>query len=570
MRDAAIKVIRAVGVETGGSNIQFAVNPADGELVVIEMNPRLSRSSALASKATGFPIAKFAAKLAVGWALEEIPNDITKQTPACFEPTIDYCVVKIPRFAFEKFPGVDATLTTQMQSVGEVLALGRTFKEALQKGLRRAGDRCRGFFVAPCRQRGGGVGGRRAEAPQRRAAVLHAAGPGARHERGRGRRAHPHRPLVRGQHGADPGSGRRAQAGAGAVRGAGRERAAAGQARRLLRPAVGRAYRLRRAHAARPAGGAGGASHLQAGGHLRGGVRGLHPLLLLHLRDGGRGDGGAGAQGDDRRRRPQPHRPGHRVRLLLLPGLVRPARAGLPVDHGQLQSRDRVHRLRHLRPPLLRAAHGGGRGQHLRQGAAGGGDPAVRRPDPAQHGARAGGAGREGAGHPPPTPSTAPRTAAASASCCRASTCASRRAASPTAWRRCWRRRAASATRCCCAPPTCSAGAPWRSSTTRRWCATTWRCTRARWPATTRRATAPATPDPGGQVPGGGGRDRRGPDRRRRAVHRRRRDAAHRGGGGALGGQRLLPAAALAAGGGGGRDQAPERGPGPGAGGARA
>ena len=136
MRDAAIKVIRAVGVETGGSNIQFAVNPADGQLVVIEMNPRLSRSSALASKATGFPIAKFAAKLAVGWGLEEIPNDITKKTPACFEPTIDYCVVKIPRFAFEKFPGVDATLTTQMQSVGEVLALGRTFKEALQKGLR--------------------------------------------------------------------------------------------------------------------------------------------------------------------------------------------------------------------------------------------------------------------------------------------------------------------------------------------------------------------------------------------------------------------------------------------------
>ena len=136
MRDAAIAVIRAVGVETGGSNIQFAVNPTDGRLVVIEMNPRLSRSSALASKATGFPIAKFAAKLAVGWGLDEIPNDITKQTPACFEPTIDYCVVKLPRFAFEKFPGVDATLTTQMQSVGEVLALGRTFKEALQKGLR--------------------------------------------------------------------------------------------------------------------------------------------------------------------------------------------------------------------------------------------------------------------------------------------------------------------------------------------------------------------------------------------------------------------------------------------------
>ena len=146
MRDAAIAVIRAVGVETGGSNIQFAVNPADGRLVVIEMNPRLSRSSALASKATGFPIAKFAAKLAVGWGLDEIPNDITQKTPACFEPTIDYCVVKLPRFAFEKFPGVDATLTTQMQSVGEVLALGRTFKEAFQKGLRGLETDACGFW----------------------------------------------------------------------------------------------------------------------------------------------------------------------------------------------------------------------------------------------------------------------------------------------------------------------------------------------------------------------------------------------------------------------------------------
>ena len=145
MRDAALAVIRAVGVETGGSNIQFAVNPADGRLVVIEMNPRLSRSSALASKATGFPIAKFAAKLAVGWGLDEIPNDITRKTPASFEPTIDYCVVKLPRFAFEKFPGVDATLTTQMQSVGEVLALGRTFKEALQKGLRGLETDATGF-----------------------------------------------------------------------------------------------------------------------------------------------------------------------------------------------------------------------------------------------------------------------------------------------------------------------------------------------------------------------------------------------------------------------------------------
>ncbi|MDP3919725.1 MAG: carbamoyl-phosphate synthase large subunit [Candidatus Omnitrophota bacterium] len=136
MRDAARKVISEIGVETGGSNIQFAVNPKTGRMVVIEMNPRVSRSSALASKATGFPIAKFAAKLAVGYTLDEISNDITKYTPASFEPSIDYCVVKIPRFAFEKFEGVDSKLSTQMKSVGEAMSIGRTFKEALQKGLR--------------------------------------------------------------------------------------------------------------------------------------------------------------------------------------------------------------------------------------------------------------------------------------------------------------------------------------------------------------------------------------------------------------------------------------------------
>ena len=136
MRDTARRIIRRVGVETGGSNIQFAVNPDDGRMVVIEMNPRVSRSSALASKATGFPIAKIAAKLALGYRLEEIPNDITKLTPASFEPTIDYVVVKIPRWAFEKFPKADRTLTTQMKSVGEVMAIGRTFKEAFMKGMR--------------------------------------------------------------------------------------------------------------------------------------------------------------------------------------------------------------------------------------------------------------------------------------------------------------------------------------------------------------------------------------------------------------------------------------------------
>jgi len=136
MRNASIAVLREIGVETGGSNVQFAVNPKDGRLVVIEMNPRVSRSSALASKATGFPIAKIAAKLAVGYTLDELMNDITGVTPASFEPTIDYVVTKIPRFAFEKFPGAEPLLTTAMKSVGEAMAIGRNFKESLQKALR--------------------------------------------------------------------------------------------------------------------------------------------------------------------------------------------------------------------------------------------------------------------------------------------------------------------------------------------------------------------------------------------------------------------------------------------------
>jgi len=153
LRDASIKIIREIGVETGGSNIQFGINPVDGRLVVIEMNPRVSRSSALASKATGFPIAKIAAKLSVGYTLDEISNDITKETFASFEPTIDYVVTKIPRFTFEKFPKADATLTTQMKSVGEVMSIGRTFKESMQKALRSLEIDSHGFesrlFVEP-------------------------------------------------------------------------------------------------------------------------------------------------------------------------------------------------------------------------------------------------------------------------------------------------------------------------------------------------------------------------------------------------------------------------------------
>ncbi|MBI2083031.1 MAG: carbamoyl-phosphate synthase large subunit [Deltaproteobacteria bacterium] len=149
MRDAAIRIIREIGVDTGGSNIQFAIHPKTGRMVVIEMNPRVSRSSALASKATGFPIAKIATKLAVGYTLDEILNDITRSTPACFEPTIDYVVTKIPRFTFEKFPEAESTLTTQMKSVGEVMAIGRTFQESLQKGMRALETGSAGFENPP-------------------------------------------------------------------------------------------------------------------------------------------------------------------------------------------------------------------------------------------------------------------------------------------------------------------------------------------------------------------------------------------------------------------------------------
>ncbi|MBW2156607.1 MAG: carbamoyl-phosphate synthase large subunit, partial [Deltaproteobacteria bacterium] len=147
MRDAAKKIVTKIGVETGGANIQFALNPENGEMVVIEMNPRVSRSSALASKATGFPIAKIAAKLAAGYYLHEIPNDITRKTPACFEPAIDYVVVKIPRWDFEKFPGNDVRLSSQMKSVGEAMGIGRTFKEALNKTLRSLENGWSGFHA---------------------------------------------------------------------------------------------------------------------------------------------------------------------------------------------------------------------------------------------------------------------------------------------------------------------------------------------------------------------------------------------------------------------------------------
>src|ERR1700755_3263043 len=149
LRDLGIAVLREVGVDTGGCNIQFAINPGDGRLVVIEMNPRGSRSSALASKATGFPIAKIAAKLAIGYTLDEIPNDITLKTPAAFEPALDYVVVKIPRFAFEKFPGAEPALPTPLKSVGAALSRGRKYVEALNKALRSMETAAAGFWTRP-------------------------------------------------------------------------------------------------------------------------------------------------------------------------------------------------------------------------------------------------------------------------------------------------------------------------------------------------------------------------------------------------------------------------------------
>ena len=202
MRDAAVAIIREVGVDAGGCNIQFAVNPQNGEMLVIEMNPRVSRSSALASKATGFPIARIGAKLAVGYRLDEIPNDITKTTPASFEPVLDYVVVKIPRFAFEKFPSASPYLTTQMKSVGEAMAIGRTFKEAFQKGLRSLENRPPRLDGCPAPAGRSTSGRNRAVAPRRAAAAdarAHLPGQARARARAVGRRGlRAHRRSTRG------------------------------------------------------------------------------------------------------------------------------------------------------------------------------------------------------------------------------------------------------------------------------------------------------------------------------------------------------------------------------------
>ena len=336
LRDQAIRVIRAVGVETGGSNVQFAVNPETGEIVVIEMNPRVSRSSALASKATGFPIAKIAARLAVGYALEEIPNDITEATPASFEPTIDYVVTKMPRFAFEKFPGSEGRLTTHMKSVGEAMSIGRTFGESFAKAMRSR------ELDSP------------AEIPASTGELLE-------------------RLEI-------PSSDRFDLVDAAFKRGVEVDEVH----RRtdvdlwFLRELQHARLRRRRDGRARP--------DLSLGRHMRGRVRGPHAVLLLDPRARGERLRGPSRRPRFRRhprRRAEPDRPGHRVRLLLRPRRDDRARIGSRRGHDQLQPRDGLDRLRHLRPPLLRAAHGRGRARRLRAGGARGSDRPVRRPDAA-------------------------------------------------------------------------------------------------------------------------------------------------------------------------------------------
>ncbi len=368
MRNASIAVLREIGVETGGSNVQFAVNPDDGRLVVIEMNPRVSRSSALASKATGFPIAKIAAKLAVGYTLDELENDITGgATPASFEPSIDYVVTKIPRFAFEKFPGASPVLTTAMKSVGEVMAIGRTFAESLQKALRGLETGLTGLdeIEIPGLEEGEATTTNAIRAaigtptPDRLRMVAQALRMGMTPEEvHEGCKIDPWfiaqfkaivdmEARIR-EHGLPEDADEPAHA----------------EGHGLLRRPP------RDADQEAPEGSGGTAQQpqrppgLQAHRHLRRRIRLADRLHVLDLRDALRRRGALGSrslrpqEGRHPRRRSEPHRPGHRVRLLLLPRRLRAEGCRLRSDHDQLQPGNGLDRLRHLRPPLFRAADG--------------------------------------------------------------------------------------------------------------------------------------------------------------------------------------------------------------------
>jgi carbamoylphosphate synthase large subunit len=363
MRDASIACLRAIGVETGGSNVQFALNPADGRMLVIEMNPRVSRSSALASKATGFPIAKIAAKLAVGYTLDELANDITRTTPASFEPTIDYVVVKIPRFTFEKFPGTPALLTTSMKSVGEGMAIGRSFAEALQKGLRSMETGLSGLDPIEPPGDGGPDAFRAALSEPKPDRLLMVA---RRPAGGRHLCREPLRSLVRARIAAHRG-GRKIGAGERPAR-RGR-RAPPAQGAGLFRRAPGPAQLSRRARGAGVARTRGRGTGLPPHRHLRRRIRLRHAVYVFNVRRrlrhaGLRSRPDRPRKNHHSRRRPEPHRPGHRVRLLLRPRRLCAQGSRLRDHHGQLQSRNRQHRLRHLRPPVFRAADRRGRDRH--------------------------------------------------------------------------------------------------------------------------------------------------------------------------------------------------------------
>ena len=344
MRDASLAVIREIGVETGGSNIQFAIHPGTGRMIVIEMNPRVSRSSALASKATGFPIAKIAAKLAVGYRLHELPNDITRETTACFEPTIDYVVTKVPRFAFEKFPEADPHAHDADEKRRRDDGHRQHVQGIVPEGAARAGSAQRRLRLRPARSVGHRPSSRARTRSSRKLMK-----PGA--ERvwylryafksgmsvAKSARADGHRPVVLGQPARDRRDGRGAAASSAAARLAG---GASADPTDLLRTAKRQGFsdRAARAHLRHDRNGRAGRAaaardsrDVQIGRHLRGRVRGVHAVLLLDVRRRRRSAAAKPARATKRdhhsRRRAQPHRPGHRVRLLLLPRQLRAARS---------------------------------------------------------------------------------------------------------------------------------------------------------------------------------------------------------------------------------------------------
>ncbi len=341
MRDAALRVIREIGVDTGGSNIQFAVNPKNGRMVVIEMNPRVSRSSALASKATGFPIAKIAAKLAVGFTLDEIRNDITRETPACFEPTIDYVVVKIPRFTFEKFPQAKDILTPQMKSVGEAMAIGRTFKESLQKAMRSLETGSFGFeskvdlsdasrdeslrivqekLKQPNAQRLWYLGDAyRLGMTTEEIFQLSAIDPWFLEKI---------REIIATESEIARGTGSPAQLDAGLLRQWKQMGFADARIAKLI--GASEAEVRKRAKDQRRRGG------VQFRRYLRRGISSVHALSLFNLRRRGRVEADGAEKNHDLGRRPEPHRPRHRIRLLLRARRFRAERRRLRDHHGQL------------------------------------------------------------------------------------------------------------------------------------------------------------------------------------------------------------------------------------------